>query len=82
MCLCREPQKPAPAPKVNGSGRLPDPELFPYLARRLAAVEGTDPLDDVHAAAAMLQLKHGSRLTLGSGESSVYSHSLHMYCPG
>ncbi|XP_046665633.1 forkhead box protein N3-like isoform X2 [Homalodisca vitripennis] len=50
--------KPA-VPKVNGSSRLPDPELFPYLARRLAAVEGSDPLDDVDAAAAMLELKHG-----------------------
>jgi len=42
--------------KANGNSRLPDPELFPYLSRRLAAVEGSDPLD---AAAAMLELKHG-----------------------
>jgi hypothetical protein len=42
-----------------GGGRLPDPSLFPFLARRLAAVEGSGPLDDVDAAAAMLELKHG-----------------------
>lgn len=70
MYVCRESPKPAPATRVNGSSRLPDPELFPYLARRLAAVEGSDPLDDVHAAAAMLQLKHGSRLALSCGELS------------
>ncbi|XP_054262095.1 forkhead box protein N3 [Macrosteles quadrilineatus] len=49
----------SPSGKSYSGGRLPDPSLFPYLARRLAAVEGSGPLDDVDAAAAMLELKHG-----------------------
>lgn len=52
---------------------MPDPELFPYLSRRLAASgfdvsetepNGDDPLDDVDAAAAMLELKHGPNARL------------------
>lgn len=47
--------------------RLPDPELFPFLARRLAASEiktetSDDSLDDMDAANAMLALKHGPRI--------------------
>lgn len=53
----------------NGSCRLPNPELFPYLARTLAAKkikqevkkESDDSLDAVDAAAVMLSLKNGPR---------------------
>lgn len=58
------------------STRLPNPELFPFLSRRLAASEAVkqeikleahsddDSLDDVHAATAILALKHGSRIII------------------
>jgi hypothetical protein len=62
----------------NAAGRMPDPELFPFLARRLAASarptspprasrrgsdsSGADMDDDVCAATAIMQLKHGSRM--------------------
>lgn len=51
--------------------RLPNPELFPYLAKKLAsvpelkyentnAVKKEDALNDVDAAAVMLSLKNGT----------------------
>lgn len=54
----------------NGPCRLPNPELFPYLSRTLAASEmkhqvklemSDDSLDAVDAAAVMLSLKNGPR---------------------
>lgn len=47
--------------------RLPNPELFPYLSKRLAASEiktetSDDSLDAMDAANVMLALKHGPRL--------------------
>ncbi|XP_075233319.1 forkhead box protein N3-like [Lycorma delicatula] len=67
----RIPNKtPATGTTATG-GRLPDPELFPYLSRRLAAsglestpVDTDDSLDDVDAAAAMLALKHGPNIRI------------------
>lgn len=64
----QQAERKAQSGNISG-GRLPDPELFPYLSRRLAA-SGMDSgeteinsedesLDDVDAAAAMLELKHG-----------------------
>ncbi|KAJ9596465.1 hypothetical protein L9F63_012504, partial [Diploptera punctata] len=54
---------------IKSSSRLPNPDLFPYLSRRLAAsadsdttTDDADSLDDVDAAAAMLALKHGPRM--------------------
>lgn len=57
------------SPKLLNS-RLPNPEHFPFLARRLAAMDDdqdeakwrADSIDDVNAAAAMLALKHGPKI--------------------
>lgn len=65
-----------------GGGRLPNPELFPYLSRRLAA-SGIDSgeteinsedesLDDVDAAAAMLELKHGPNARINIFQMDEY----------
>ncbi|XP_044737056.1 forkhead box protein N2 isoform X2 [Chrysoperla carnea] len=79
------------------STRLPNPELFPYLSRRLAASEAVkqdvkvepqvkqeqhlqqseddedaeSSLDDVHAATAILYLKHGSKMIIPEHNGSV-----------
>nr|CAD7200625.1 unnamed protein product [Timema douglasi] len=55
---------------AKGNTRLPNPDLFPFLSRRLAAstadttclLSDMTPDDDVNAAAAMLALKHGNRM--------------------
>nr|CAD7263167.1 unnamed protein product [Timema shepardi] len=55
---------------AQGNTRLPNPDLFPFLSRRLAAstadttclLSDMTPDDDVNAAAAMLALKHGNRM--------------------
>lgn len=58
-----------PSPEKGAIGRLPNPELFPYLSRTLAATresskriksESDDSLDAVDAAAVMLSLKNGT----------------------
>lgn len=56
--------------------RLPNPELFPYLSRRLAASEvktetSDDSLDAMDAANVMLQLKHGPRMLKDRRRRSV-----------
>lgn len=62
-----------PADNKERIYRMPNPELFPYLAKKLASVpemqfqsqsiavvkEEEDPLNDVDAAAVMLSLKNG-----------------------
>lgn len=58
---------PKSTPDSKQSHRIPDPELFPYLSRRLAASEikqemSDDSLDDMDAANVMLALKHGPRM--------------------
>lgn len=56
------------SPEKSAINRLPNPELFPYLSRTLAATresskriksESDDSLDAVDAAAVMLSLKNG-----------------------
>ncbi|KAK6621170.1 hypothetical protein RUM43_011476 [Polyplax serrata] len=65
---------------MKTQNRLPNPELFPYLSRRLAASEADrineaeesedDSLDDVDAATAMLELKHGQ---VPNGNQDIYT---------
>ncbi|XP_050714730.1 uncharacterized protein LOC126997597 isoform X3 [Eriocheir sinensis] len=73
-------ESPAASPIKPSGANVPDPELFPYLARRLGSsgpgAVGMEVVgsgvhsEDVDAAAAMLALKHGSRIvTPASGES-------------
>ncbi|KAK7070103.1 Forkhead box protein N3, partial [Halocaridina rubra] len=74
---------PVNSPKPAGAN-VPDPELFPYLARRLGSSSGgLDTLgtiglaasasgvhsEDVDAAAAMLALKHGPRILTPTNDS-------------
>lgn len=55
------------SPEKSSISRLPNPELFPYLSRTLAAtemnkrikIESDDSLDAVDAATVMLSLKNG-----------------------
>ncbi|CAH0560268.1 unnamed protein product [Brassicogethes aeneus] len=57
--------KPQPTADENSMVRLPNPQLFPYLARKLAAttkMESEESLDERDAAAAMLCLKNGPKL--------------------
>lgn len=52
--------------KNNSAVRLPNPDLFPFLSRKLANEMGansdSESLDAADAAAVMLSLKHGPRL--------------------
>lgn len=72
-------ESPVASPAKPAGANVPDPELFPYLARRLGSsgpgAVGMEVVgagvhsEDVDAAAAMLALKHGSRIvTPASGE--------------
>lgn len=72
-------ESPAVSPTKPAGANVPDPELFPYLARRLGS-SGPGALglevvgsgvhsEDVDAAAAMLALKHGSRIVTPASES-------------
>lgn len=78
-------ESPVVSPSKPAGANIPDPELFPYLARRLgssavggfgsfgstgtgAAAPGVQS-EDVDAAAAMLALKHGSRIVTPASES-------------
>ena len=72
-------ESPVVSPTKPAGANVPDPELFPYLARRLGSsgpgavgleVVGSGvQSEDVDAAAAMLALKHGSRIvTPASGK--------------
>lgn len=72
-------ESPAASPTKPAGANVPDPELFPYLARRLGSTgPGTLGMEvvgsgvhseDVDAAAAMLALKHGSRIVTPASES-------------
>lgn len=66
--------------------RLPNPELFPYLAKKLASVpemkyqntnnlRKEDSLDDVDAAAVMLSLKNGTNYKRDKGFWQVITTS-------
>lgn len=64
-------ESPVASPIKPSGANVPDPELFPYLARRLGSsgpgavgmeVGSGVHSEDVDAAAAMLALKHGSRI--------------------
>ncbi|KAK8729627.1 hypothetical protein OTU49_008575, partial [Cherax quadricarinatus] len=66
-------------PRPPTSANIPDPELFPYLARCLGSTPGSAlgtalgspgvQSEDVDAAAAMLALKHGPRIVTPASES-------------
>ncbi|XP_042210518.1 uncharacterized protein LOC121858274 isoform X2 [Homarus americanus] len=78
-------ETPVISPSKPAGANVPDPELFPYLARRLGSstVGGLGTLgttgvgtpapgvhsEDVDAAAAMLALKHGSHIVTPASES-------------
>lgn len=78
-------ESPVVSPTKPAGANVPDPELFPYLARRLGSstVGGLSTFgttgagmpapgvhsEDVDAAAAMLALKHGSRIVTPASES-------------
>ncbi|CAL4126404.1 unnamed protein product [Meganyctiphanes norvegica] len=62
------PSSPSQSPSKVSGANVPNPDLFPYLARRLGSTAGSSLAasgvhsEDVDAAAAMLALKHGPRM--------------------
>lgn len=75
-------KQPSPDKNSANNSRLPNPDLFPYLSRTLAASEvkhrvkteisDSESLDAVDAAAVMLSLKNGPRYRQKKEKSGIW----------